>query len=156
MIIEHTENIVEYPGVVIAHGVNARGKMGAGVARIISEKYPTVLEPYQKACADGMLKPGGIQVIQVSPERWIANLCTQDDYGKEPSRRYASIQAVIACLEKLTAYLKERNISAFAMPRVGCNLGGLDWETEVRPVVERFAKDMEIHIYDLPGEEYRR
>jgi hypothetical protein len=38
-------------------------------------------------------------------------------------------------------------ISGVSFPQLGCGYGGLDWEGQVRPVMEQYLKDLPIPVY---------
>jgi hypothetical protein len=33
------------------------------------------------------------------------------------------------------------------MPRIGCGLGGLDWDKDVGPVLEHLAEQLNVQVY---------
>lgn len=63
------------------------------------------------------------------------------DLAKEPEPVPAVLWAVVRVLAFAVAHMRrlaalEGRARAIHMPRIGCGLGGLDWETQVRPAVE--------------------
>ena len=46
---------------------------------------------------------------------------------------------------------KTNKLNDIAMPKLGCGNGGLDWETQVKPLVEKYLKKSPINvsIYDF-------
>lgn len=75
------------------------------------------------------------------PNKWIFNLMTQPRPG--PS---AKVKYIVSALEKALWRAEESNLSAIAMPRIGAGLGGLDWETEVKPAIEEVGKNTLVNI----------
>lgn len=71
--------------VVFFHGCNAQGEMGAGIARIVKEKWPEqVFHPYQSHCsqtADRNLV-GKVLWTPVGEHLMVANGITQRWYGR--------------------------------------------------------------------------
>lgn len=125
----------------VINTVNCHGVMGAGLAKAFAQRYPAILEPYKRACAEKTLKPGGVQLIRVdrasgrrgaSGDLLIANVATKDHW-KQPSQA----AWVDAALGKLARALEERQVRSVAIPKLGAGLGGLDWATTVRPLVEK-------------------
>ena len=119
----------------IVNAVNCVGVMGGGVAKAIKNKYPWCLVPYKDACEKKILQPGGIFVvcIDVFPKieyPVIINLATKSHW-----RGKSRIEWVDKALENLSVFLSASDIASVAIPRLGCGLGGLDWD-EVRPLVE--------------------
>jgi len=124
---------------VIVHGTNCHGVMGAGVARVVAEKYPDVYGWYKAVCANGDFQLGGCQLLYSAVgKKWIANLATQYDLGSD-----ARLSAVEVSLHNLAIKLNKINVGSVAMPMIGCGIGGLNW-TDVSKLVKRFAKQNEI------------
>jgi len=56
-------------------------------------------------------------------------------------------------LKKFAKSYKERGITSIAFPQLGSSLGGLDWETEVHPIMKKYLEgldnlEVEIFSYD--------
>ena len=138
---------------LILHGVNCQGVMGSGVALAIRKKWSDVFPTYQKVCEafndpDTLL--GMSHFVRVDEELYVGNLFTQKFYGRD-GKRYADPVAVAETLEEAINYAKTYNLPVY-MPRIGCGLGGLDWMTDVLPVVERLANsnpEVNITVCDL-------
>jgi len=109
---------------VIAHGCNRRGVMGAGVAKVIRNKYPEIFEPYLKACRDN--KPlGSIIPVCCRNGEYVVNILTQDNYGRSSGVRYASPNAIKSGLSKTFDWMRENGLSSICVPEIGASLGGL-------------------------------
>ena len=122
---------VTAPG-LIAHGVNCQNAMGSGVARAIYTQWPKVKSEYRR---NGSMILGDTQFVEVEPGLVVVNCFTQEYYGRD-GRRYASLQAIRETLEDASEYaLDELGVREVHIPRIGCGLGGLDWELEVEPVL---------------------
>lgn len=127
---------------IILHGVNCQGVMGAGVAKAISDKWPKVKERYLQH-PKGKMALGGINIIKVAEDIVVINCYTQEFYGMarkcNPYRRTpASIDAIRDCLIKVAVIviMAPNNGSAIKLfaPKIGCCLGGLNWELQVEPI----------------------
>jgi O-acetyl-ADP-ribose deacetylase (regulator of RNase III) len=134
----------------LGHGVNVYGLMGAGIAKIVATKFPAVLRPYQLACRDKSLLPGGVQFVQVGqqPDRYILNLASQDKPGK-----YARMEWLESSLRDSVSFCKARSLKGFAIPRIGAGIGGLNWD-DARELIERIGDEepnVHIEIWSLPG-----
>ena len=56
----------------------------------------------------------------------IANLCGQDDYGRD--KRYTDYEALQKCFDNVYYFCETNNINRIALPyKMGCGLGGGDW-----------------------------
>lgn len=134
----------------IGHGVNIKANMSGGIAAIIAKKFPAILPPYKEACKSGELTTGGFQAVKVqeSPELTILNLASQDKPG-----RHARLDWFEESLNRAVEYARENELPGFAIPRIGAGIGGLDWETEVKPLIEATGdavEDLTIEVWSLP------
>lgn len=119
---------------IIMHGVNCQNAFGSGFAGAIAKRWPLVKEGYHK-CKRKTL--GEVQSIMTPDAIVVFNCFTQEFYGND-GKRYAEPTAIIKCVSKcLHAGKVLGEVSnqpvRFYMPRIGCDLGGLDWKTDVQP-----------------------
>lgn len=141
--IEHNGDVFNTDAEIIAHGVNVKSLMGSGFAKIVSDNYPSVEKSYMEACESGELVPGGVQVVQAEedPHILIANVATQVNPGAD-----ARLELVEEGLENLFIYMRENDYSTVAMPRIGCGVGGLDWE-DVSDILNEISDNYDdIHV----------
>ena len=64
---------------------------------------------------------------------------------KDPS----SLELIEAGLQTFVRNYKKYNIKSITFPKLGCGLGGLDWETQVRPLMAKLLSnlpDLEVQI----------
>jgi len=116
-------NMFDSKAVALGHGVNTSGVMGAGVAKVVRELFPDVYDTYRAVCKKGILKPGHVLPIKTDDGRYIMNLASQDKPGPN-----ASYEWVDSSLSNTLAFMTEYRIPSLAIPRIGCGIGGLDWE----------------------------
>jgi O-acetyl-ADP-ribose deacetylase (regulator of RNase III) len=105
----------------IAHGVNCRGAMGAGIAAQFRARWPLMYESYRKRCIRGALIPGDIHVWAADGGRVVFNLATQREPG--PDAKPWMITAAIGRM--ITEAREDYKISVIGMPMIGCGIGGL-------------------------------
>lgn len=118
----------------IAHGVNTKGLMGAGIARLIAHRFPEVVKPYKEACYSGSLVPGGfLYTPTLVPGFGILNLASQKNPGKD-----ARLDWLESSLWEAVRYSEEAELPGFAIPRIGAGIGGLLWE-DVQEVIRNVA-----------------
>jgi len=136
------------------------GAMGSGVALAIRNKWPIVYEKYKK-CHEAW-KPrtdlllGTILPVEIDDKLIVINLFSQVYYGKD-GRKYASPEAIgtglLSVVDIVRLYKKRHGTDYHVyLPRIGCNLGGLDWYKDVCPIVEeidRLAQDITFYVCDL-------
>jgi len=128
---------------VIAHGVNCTGHFGSGVAGAIKRKHPYVREQYLSLNQHVL---GTCQFVEYDGRIWV-NAHTQQDKGYD-GRQYADLNAVAYCLVEIDQYMNENNLHTIAMPKIGCGLGGLEWE-HVKILVDGLLEDYEVYVYEL-------
>ena len=119
---------------IVIHGVNCQRTMGSGVAKAIRAKWPKVYEDYLNTNPE----LGKVQTIHISDQLWVMNCFTQKFYGKD-GKKYASIHAVEKCLMEVARMGAESGLSIY-MPRIGCGLGGLDWNFDLVPLIEEVER----------------
>lgn len=126
---------------IVAQGVNCQGVMGSGVAKVLRAKDERIFEQYKQVCdlhADDRAQMlGMVHIVDIGPiegELYVANCFTQEYYGKD-GKVYASLNAVKESLLAVLEAAVGMQLPVY-MPRIGCGLGGLDWDTEVGPALE--------------------
>lgn len=137
---------------IIAHVCNDLGGWGAGFVLAISKRWPEPEEAYRawhKERSKNNFELGAIQLVQVEPYVWVANMVAQRGVktGSEgPPIRY---EAVRECLKKLAGEAKTLNASVH-MPRIGCGLAGGKWE-RIEPIIaeELIEPGVETTVYDF-------
>lgn len=136
----------------VLHGCNCQGVMGSGVALSIKRKWPEAFTAYRSkvdntALPHNLLGQTALAKVQDEPLIVVVNLFTQFDYGRD-NRRYAEITAVRESLKETAMLYRRLGDSTFPVysVKVGCGLGGLDWDDEVRPVYEFISANYAIPI----------
>jgi O-acetyl-ADP-ribose deacetylase (regulator of RNase III) len=137
----------------IAHGCNAQGVMGSGVARAIRQKWPEAYEFYKNTYEEDGLRLG--KTISVPTEdgtKLIHNCITQKFYGRT-GQRYVNYAAVSKCLIDIAARSGTRvdRYNSIAIPEIGCGLGGgsKDILLDICSDIEEMCPKFEFVIYSL-------
>jgi O-acetyl-ADP-ribose deacetylase (regulator of RNase III) len=115
---------------ILVHGVNCKGRMGAGIALEIKKRYPQVYQSYiafgdKNRWRDRFLL-GEVDFVKITDQLVIANAFTQEEYGS-PGTRYASYDAIDNCFSKINRYAIERNLPV-KYPKIGAGLAGGCWD----------------------------
>ena len=136
----------------ICHQVNCQGKMNAGLAKKIREKWPQVyinyMEKFQKTDSSiwhNFL--GDVQIVSINENKnpkFIINLFAQNRYGQKG--RYTSYDAFWICLNQIAKLIPKGSSIAFPYG-IGCGLGGADWKVIYTMIVKVLEKDYDIIIY---------
>jgi O-acetyl-ADP-ribose deacetylase (regulator of RNase III) len=133
---------------VILHGCNMQKAYRSGVAGAIRKKWPVAYESFMAVPSDRLFL-GNVDRVKIDPSLWIFNCFTQKYYGRD-GKRYASLDGIRAAVEKGLIFATSCDLPVF-MPKIGCGLGGLDWVTEVEPIIEELLKIHEVlvTIYEI-------
>jgi O-acetyl-ADP-ribose deacetylase (regulator of RNase III) len=149
-----SDNIITAPEPLIIHGCNCQGVMGSGVALAIRNRFPRAFGSYRATYIgnDNKLELGTvIFVTHTDPVtlKYIGNCMTQEYYGRVPNTQYCDYNAIEKCLLEVKSFCVDSEIDSFAMPKIGCGLGGGDWNI-VSNIIEKVFIDsnITITIYD--------
>jgi O-acetyl-ADP-ribose deacetylase (regulator of RNase III) len=142
MITYETKNIVTVTKGVIGHGCNCSGGFGSGVAGAIRQTFPKMFETYMSDYNAGILELGFTHVMNINGDLHIANMMTQQTFGGDPNVVYADADAIEECLRSVCTYAHLHELDLY-IPPIGCGLGGLNWESDVKPRVEKVSAEFE-------------
>lgn len=163
-----TSNVLDIEKGIIVHGCNCEGGFGSGIAGQIASRFPKVADAYHSIKWPDHSKLGQAQAVEITPDKFIVNGFTQKTFGGAPGVKYAYADAI---KEVLTIVAKYATASKAAgselpihLPLIGAGLGGLDWETEVKPAYEEventFLKphgmELNVHFFTPPVVKSRR
>lgn len=129
-------NILEAKTQVIVNTVNCKGVMGKGLALQFKKQYPDMFEEYKQLCNEGKITVGKLHLYKGSSRYWILNFPTKDDWRKK-----SKIEYLEKGLQEFRTSYANWKISSIAFPRLGCQLGGLDWN-QVKPLMEKYLSDL--------------
>jgi len=134
-------NLFESPAQVIVNTVNTVGVMGKGIAKDFKTIYPDMFKEYQKHCETGQLTIGKLWLYK-TPFKWILNFPTKTTW-KQPSK----VEYIEEGLKAFARGYYAKKITSIAFPALGCGNGELNWETQVRPLMEKYLKPLPIEIF---------
>lgn len=119
---------------VIAHGCNAQGVMGSGVALLVKQYFPQAYSAYQDYYRAFGLQVG-TNIWAKCGTKELVNCITQEFYGRVPGMTYVDYIGFSQCMKQIelegTRRLEEGSpdaFTSFAMPKIGAGLGGGDWD----------------------------
>lgn len=135
------------PGkVMLAHGCNAQGVMGSGVAKAFKELYMHAYLDYQEHLIHQLSRNalGTVAYYQMpygidgSMTR-LASMITQEFYGKD-DKKYVSYDAIHQCFKSAINECLNFKIDYLIFPRIGAGLGGGDWRV-IESIIESACDD---------------
>lgn len=125
----------------LVNTVNTAGVMGKGIARDFKSFYPTMFAEYKRACDAGTLVMGSLLLYRTA-HKWVLNFPTKRHW-----RQASRLSDIEQRLETFQRTYAEQGISSIAFPQLGCGQGGLDWESEVRPLMERYLGALPVDVF---------
>lgn len=139
-------NLLDANAEAYVNTVNCVGVMGKGIALQFKERFPDNFKMYRQVCARKELRPGMMLVYDGGFKydqrpRYIINFPTKDHW-----RSRSRIAWIDTGLVALVKEVEGRGIKSIAIPALGCNNGGLEWN-EVLPRIEAmFAVLPDVHV----------
>lgn len=132
----------------LVNTVNTEGVMGKGIALQFKETFPNNYRIYRKVCKEGKLNIGEMLVTEeytlLGDKKYIVNFPTKTTWRKPSEYSYIGkgLYALKDEIEKL-------HIMSIAIPPLGSNNGGLDWQ-KVKQMIEIVLEnlDCDIRIYE--------
>lgn len=138
-----TGNLFESPAQTLVNTVNTEGVMGKGIALQFKRFYPEMFAEYQRLCEAGTIDIGVLYIYR-TPHKLILNFPTKTTW-----RRPSKIEFIERGLASFVDHYQEAGIHSVAFPPLGCGNGELDYD-DVRPVMEKYLKDLPITVYLYP------
>lgn len=141
-------DLFESPAKVLVNAVNTVGVMGAGIAADFKSHYPEMFEHYRQLCVERQFRIGQLWLYQ-TPHKWVLNFPTKRHWRAE-----SRLEDIEAGLQKFVSTYAEKGITSASFPMLGTGTGGLDWDDQVRPLMESYLRPLAIMVYvhDLKGD----
>jgi O-acetyl-ADP-ribose deacetylase (regulator of RNase III) len=133
----------------LGHQVNARGVMGAGIARAIRDRFPRAFTAYRLAWQARQLVLGACLPVEVAPGRFIVHLVGQAGYGL--GRRHTDYGALVTALTRFGHWARERPVVPGLPYGLGCGLAGGDWMIVQRLIATAVPEALVVRL-DRAGE----
>ena len=139
-------NLLASKSELLVNAVNTVGVMGAGLALQFKQEFgDEIMLDYKKACQNGSLRPGQVQLVRVygktshgTQPYAVINFPTKKHW-RDPSK----IEWIEEGLQSLARIIVTRKIRSIAISRIGCGLGGLNW-SNVKPLIEKYLGDLNV------------
>lgn len=139
------------PAKVLVNPVNTVGIMGKGLASEFKRYYPDMFDQYRVLCDKGRFDIGTLWLYK-TPHKWVLNFPTKMHW-----RSKSKIEDIESGLQKFAAIYADCGITSVSFPMLGTGSGKLDWESEVRPLMEAYlaALPISVFVHDVRGIERR-
>jgi O-acetyl-ADP-ribose deacetylase (regulator of RNase III) len=127
----------------LAHCVSRDLRMGKGISVAFKQRYGRVAELAKQNAGVGCA--GVLDVTHDGLRKFVYYLVTKENYYDKPT--YATLtESLWAMRNHATAH----GVEVISMPRIGCGLDRLDWET-VKSLLQNLFEDsgVQLHVYVL-------
>lgn len=143
-------NLMHADELYIAHGCNAQGVMGSGVAKAIRETFPGAYQKYNEQFINNGLELGSIVTVFDNGKN-ILNMITQETYGTD--KRQINYGALSKCFDEALRPIADIGVGQnlrLAIPRIGAGLGGGDW-TIIEEIINFYSDlhNVDVVVYDF-------
>ena len=131
---------------IIPHICNNIRVWGAGFVLALSKRWKAPEEEYHEIPINDLVL-GNVQLIQVEPDIYVANMIAQHgirSYSNTiPPIRYNALAQALSEVNTIA----EKLGATLHMPRIGCGLAGGKWEN-VEAVLQKIVT-VDVTVYDL-------
>lgn len=104
------------------------------------EVLPEIESFINEKIEEGSVELGSNIYLRTQPEIRIDIMLIPVVKTEEDS---CSIRTIETAMEDMLNIVKELDLKSIAVPALGCGFGGLDFETQVRPVYEKYFGELE-------------
>ena len=129
------------PAQVLVNTVNTVGVMGKGIAYEFKRIYPDMFKTYRRYCENRQLTVGKLYLHR-TPHKWVLNFPTKNHW-RYPSR----VDYIDRGLRTFRDTHSQMGITSIAFPALGCGNGGLNYDEEVRPLMDQYLSRLSIPIF---------
>ena len=129
------------PAQTLVNTVNVVGAMGKGIALEFKQRYPEMYKRYRELCREGKFQVSMLWLYRAD-DRNILNFPTKKHW-RHPSKP----EYIRSGLEKFVDRYDDFNITSISFPQLGTGHGGLDWKSQVKPLMEQYLKKLPIPVY---------
>ena len=129
------------PARVLVNTVNTVGVMGKGIAKRFKQVYPEMFDRYQELCERDAFDVGELWLYKTT-NKWVLNFPTKRHWRQQSQPEY-----VEQGLRKFADTYHDYGITSVSFPLLGCGNGELDWESQVRPLMEEYLNPLPISVF---------
>lgn len=140
-------DILQTKAQYLAQGVavGSQEGLGTGLALKISTKWPTIQKQFKKYTHSRKFAGGDLFAVPPAPDHpGLLYLATQPDMY-QASRAFLN-----RAVRNLARYCEAQGIQTVALPKIGAGLGKLDWEMDVKPLLQQHLaeRDTVFFVYE--------
>lgn len=130
---------------IICHQVNCKGVMGRGVAKTFKQVFPENYELYKEACNNAINSTdllGKLIFLGEDDNKYSCSMFAQDDYHNRSvcNTNYEAFRSCCKAIAHTADAISSSHKVTINMPyKIGCGLGGGDWDVVLRILWEEFG-----------------
>lgn len=149
MITEFKGSIFDCPEAdIIVHQANCFHTMGAGIAKVIAQKYPEAVKADKETIKGDKNKLGSFSIGFGKDRKIIINMYSQ--YSFSNTHIETDYTAMETALEEIKLFAKSHHRNIAIPYKIGCGLAGGDWNTVYNILMKIFDKsDVKLIICKL-------
>lgn len=136
---------------IICQQVNCQGVMGAGLAKVIMDKFPIVKIRYDENFKMNKgFQFGTSDIVVISDNLKVANIYSQDKYGNPSKTKevYTDKDKLIENIVKISKDFAE--LPVYIPIGIGCGYGGENWDLSIYPSLKQAVSDNSLkNVYIL-------
>lgn len=148
--IKYDTDLFTFPTHILIQGCNCFNTMGAGIAKIIKDKYPEAFEVDKKTTKGNRDKLGSFTYADVNPDnekgkiKYIVNAYSQFTYWDKEDMFYieAFEKSITAIIENFIKKRKGNQLIKFSLPAIGLGLANGDIK-EIYNVLQNLSNKYE-------------
>jgi O-acetyl-ADP-ribose deacetylase (regulator of RNase III) len=129
------------PARVLVNPVNTVGVMGSGHAFDFKRFFPDMFTHYQDLCQQDRFNIGEL-LLYKTPHKWILNFPEKGHF-----RANVRAEHIADGLKKFAGIHSEQGITSASFPALGQDDDKLDWDNEIRPMMEAYLNPLPILVY---------
>lgn len=129
------------PAQVLVNPVNTVGVMGSGIAFDFKRFFPDMFAHYQDLCEQDRFDIGQL-LLYKTPHKWILNFPEKRHY-----RANVRTEHIADGLKKFVATHSDYGITSASFPALGQDDDKLDWNDDIRPLMEAYLNPLPILVY---------
>ena len=145
---------------IICHQANCQGVMNNGIAKQVRERFPSCYGSYKEfvSCKGKDMCLGDVYFYRAQGGTVIANMFSQFDYLPRTAR-HTDYDAFRSCCRYIKQFVLFDNFHSYDYVRatrigfpfkIGCGLGGGDWEIIAKIIEEEFGSpEWNVEIWEL-------
>jgi hypothetical protein len=115
--------------------------MGKGIAKDFKFFFPEMFHEYQLRCENKTIDIGKLYLYR-GVHKWVLSFPTKKHW-RQPSK----VEYVESGLKAFVRGYARAGITTIAFPRLGCGNGELNWEKQVRPLMEKHLARLPIDVF---------